>query len=323
MALVFSQCTDSARWNEFVSTSPQGTVFCHTAYLDSLEARPELYVVEENGRIVLGAVILKNEQGQGIPAPFAFSLYQGVLFADDDLEIPVHRRVGERLVLVDFLLQELEKTQKMISFCLHPTFPDIRSFSWFHYHQKELGNFQVHVRYTGLIDWRLYPDFTAYLNAIRSSRRRDYKKTSTLGLTVEASDDLDTLERLYRLTFERQDITLEEKTIKQLRKLAQQAIQSGIGEMLFCKNKEGQVISATLFLNDAKCSYYLIGANDPEFRNTGSGTYLMLENIKRAKERGKIFVDLIGINSPQRGDFKASFNASPAPYYLVHWQGKT
>jgi len=31
-------------------------------------------------------------------------------------------------------------------------------------------------------------------------------------------------------------------------------------------------------------------------------------------------VDFVGINSPNRGDFKTSFDAVPARYFLVTWQ---
>ena len=75
-----------------------------------------------------------------------------------------------------------------------------------------------------------------------------------------------------------------------------------------------------MFLNDHRGAYYLIGANDPEYRHSGSGSYLMLESLRRSQERGLATVDFVGINSPNRGDFKTSFNAVPVPYFVATWE---
>src|SRR5262249_11590621 len=105
-----------------------------------------------------------------------------------------------------------------------------------------------------------------------------------------------------------------------LRSISQAALAHGFGELSTCVSSEGTVTSATLFLFDRRCGYYLVSANDPEYRNSGSGTYLMLENIRRCQEKGLEAVDFVGVNSPNRGDFKTSFNAAPVPYFLLTWE---
>ena len=62
-------------------------------------------------------------------------------------------------------------------------------------------------------------------------------------------------------------------------------------------------------------SYYLIGANDPNYRKDGTGGFVVLEQIRYCIEQGLSYVDFIGINSQLRGDFKTSFNANPTPYF--------
>jgi lipid II:glycine glycyltransferase (peptidoglycan interpeptide bridge formation enzyme) len=70
---------------------------------------------------------------------------------------------------------------------------------------------------------------------------------------------------------------------------------------------------------DERCTYGLIGGNDPDARESGSGTMLLFECIRRGQHRGSEWIDLCGVNSPQRGDFKVSFNAEVQPYIEVHW----
>jgi hypothetical protein len=49
----------------------------------------------------------------------------------------------------------------------------------------------------------------------------------------------------------------------------------------------------------------------------------MLEKIRRCKEAGAREIEVVGINSPNRGYFKTSFNAAPKPYFIVDWDGST
>src|SRR5262249_31007636 len=158
-----------------------------------------------------------------------------------------------------------------------------------------------------------------YLDSIRTLRRREYRRCQANGFTIEPSNDLEMLIRLHRLTFARQGIDSDEQEARLLRSVARAALEQGFGELLTCRTPKGDVASATLFLYDQHCGYYLVGANDPEYRNSGSGSYLMLENIRRCQAKGMAAVDFIGINSPNRGDFKTSFNAMPVPYFTLAW----
>jgi len=45
-----------------------------------------------------------------------------------------------------------------------------------------------------------------------------------------------------------------------------------------------------------------------------------LDNIALSAQKGLQRFDFVGVNSPQRGDFKLSFNAELVPYQEVHLQ---
>ena len=80
---------------------------------------------------------------------------------------------------------------------------------------------------------------------------------------------------------------------------------------------KGKAIAAILYLVDDRTVYYLFGANHPEFRKMGGGTLLVAEMIKDAFVRGVAEVDFVGVNSPNRGDYKISFNAELKPYFVA------
>ncbi len=124
MAFELSICTDKQYWNQFVSSSPQGNIFCSTQLLDALDTNYELYFVKKGNQEILGAVILKEKTGEIITAPYSFCMYQGILFEEKVDAEPFHNKIPKLLKGVDFLLAELKKKINKISFCFSiKTFP--------------------------------------------------------------------------------------------------------------------------------------------------------------------------------------------------------
>jgi hypothetical protein len=318
MTLSLVQCTDKARWDCLVRESPHGNVFCSTPFLDALGEEYCLLLIEDQSEPLAGVVLMLRD-GQPYSGKYPLTMYQGVLLGPTLCRQPPHSRTNRTLEVLAFLLTELERRYDRISLCLHYGFEDLRSFSWFHYHEPERGRFQLELEYSGVLDLGPVADFDRYLSSIRNLRLREYRRAHSRGLSIEPSTDFDTLDRLHGLTFERQGVARDHFEVRLMRSVAQAALSRGFGQLLFCRNDRGEVASATLFLHDHRCGYYLVGANDPEQRHSGSGSYLMLENIRRCQAQGLAVVDFLGINSPNRGDFKTSFNARPVPYFIATW----
>jgi lipid II:glycine glycyltransferase (peptidoglycan interpeptide bridge formation enzyme) len=93
------------------------------------------------------------------------------------------------------------------------------------------------------------------------------------------------------------------------------AIEKNFGRLMICRDRDGEPVAASLFLFDKQSGYYLIGATDPDYRKYGVGSYIIFEQIRKCIETECKQIDFVGINSPQRGDFKTSFNAEPKSYY--------
>jgi len=319
MSLILESCNDRQEWDSFVESSPQGNLFCAAYFLKSLGVDCDFLFVKKDRDVQLGALVLKHEN-QPIRSPYPFTVYQGVLLNKSSKDMPYHKKSKWTLEIIDFLLAEMEKKYERISFCLHYAIEDLRSFQWFHYHEPQKGRFNIELRYTGLLDLLSTPDFESYLMDIRKVRRYEYRQAQKDGLTIEESKNLDILVELHDLTFQRQGIKKDEKKGQLVRAISEAALSTGNGKLLVCRDKKGIATSVSLFLYDNQCGYYLFGANNPEYLDTGSGTYLLLEQIRRCKDMGLKKVDFVGINSPHRGDFKTSFNAEPVPYFIVTWE---
>jgi len=318
MRMEFSICRDKQRWDAFVVKSPQGTIFCESRFLDALADDYELPVIEEGGHITMGAVVMLHD-GAVLPAPYPLTMYHGALCCAESERMPHHRCARWLPERVEFLLAAMARRYTRISLCLSHRFQDIRGFQWFNYHEPGRGTFAAKIGYTGLLGLHAVVDFDTLLAQVRTVRRQEYRMGVERGLNIEPSSDVQLLNRLHAATFKRQGVTRSVEEEKVLLAVSEAAVRSGFGELLVCRLGDGEPASATLFLYDERYAYYYIGANDPEYRDTGSGTFLVLENIRRALERRLAAVDFVGINSPRRGDFKTSFNARPVPYYMLDY----
>ena len=307
------------QWDAFVSQSPQGSVFCLSAFLNALLVEWEGIFITENGVPLMGAVLLMKE-GKVLKAPYPFTIYQGVMLDGSFATMPHHRRSKLIPELEEFLLAHLSVRYEQLSFCMHHAFEDLRGFQWFNYHNNGGGQFSFDLRYTGLIDLKNYLTLDDYVACIRSVRRQEYRKGLNGNFTIETSNDVDCFDELHRKTFERQGIERSAQEALLFRSITRAMLESGMGELLFCRTPTGEVASATLFLYDRKAGYNLYTANDPVFRKTGCSTFLMVENFMRCKQKKLEWLDVVGINSPQRGDFKTSMNARPVPYFIITWK---
>lgn len=316
MTYSLSKCEERSLWDNFVINSPQGNIFCSTAFLDSLGKAYELWLLTRNDHNVAGAILLKDNEGKILKSLHPFSMYHGILFDRHIAHMPAHKRIAESLEAVSQMLSKLEENYDYWSFCLHHGVEDLRAFSWHHYHEPELGRVKTDLFYTGLIH---VDNFDEYLGTIRPCKRREYRIAQKNDLKFETSKDLDLLIYLYQETFMRQGLSKEPDELNLLRSIATTAIEKGFGELFIARLPDGTAASATLFLHDEHTGYYLIGANHPDHRNSYSGVYAMLESIRRCCERGIKEIDVCGINSPNRGDFKISLNAQPIPYFMVNW----
>lgn len=310
--LSLTLCSTPSVWDAFVDASPQGSIFCRTPFLVAQGGEYDLWFVEKKRQPQAAAVVMLGDSEP--------TIYQGLLFSGHSQVFQPHRRGKWMLDVTEVLLKTLSEHYDRLSFWLHHSIDDLRGFQWFNYHEPNLGQFKLGLSYTGLLDMSLYKDFESYLGSIRKVRRYEYRRGMREGLTIEISSDIDTLDRLHEATFAHQGIEREGEK-KLLSAICPAALANGFGELLICRNRDDEAISATFFLHDENCGYYLFGANHPEYRSAGGGTVLMLENIRRCFERKLKWVDFVGINSPNRGDFKTSFNAVPTPYFISTWKG--
>lgn len=300
-------------WDALVRESPQGHVFSSSAFLQSLGASYRCYVVATpQGEILAGAAIVMSEFAMA-RAPFAFTPHQGILFAKRVASLGQQKRLTAEFRITTFFIESLLDVFTNFSMALSPFFGDLRPFQWHNYGKNELPQFEIRQRYTGhvsLIDFEL----NTYLSKVRTVRRQEYKKTRAV---IEPSHDLKSFLKLYQQTFDRQGIVIDGQTLSLVESICSKALKGGYGH-LSCAMIDGCAASMAFFVIDHDCAYYLFGANDPDLRGANASSKLLIDSMATFAARGLNRFDFVGVNSPQRGDFKLSFNADLVPYQEVH-----
>ncbi len=312
MELVLIDKVDACDWDAFVAASPQGNIFSHSRYLKSLGVQYTCHFVKKstNGEALAGVAVIENGNAMNA-APFTFTPYLGILFGQATGQ-PNYKRVTNEFVLTEFLIQRLIARYGNFNMALSHTFADLRPFLWHNYHEVDAPHFVVRNRYTAILDLH-YFQIDEYLKTIRAVRRQEFKKTTT---TISETTDVPLFLELYQKTFKRQGIDVNKQQIELVKNIVSASLENRYGRLSMAATSEG-IASMSLFIYDSCSAYYLFGANDPDLRNSGASTALMVDNIRAMAELGLSQLDFVGVNSPNRGDFKLSFNPRLTAYNEV------
>jgi len=304
---------DKRVWDAFVRSSPQRSIFVQSKFLDSLNANYDLVTCYEKDKIVAGVVIIYGASGEPINSTFPFTQYQGMLLSDNSSR-EMHSQVTYEFKVVEFFINQLAKYFKKYCLCHSWRLRDLRPFQWLNFNEPSKGQFRINLYYTAVLDLQKFENFGVYLSSVRTVRRQEFKKSSQI-LKFQFSDDESLLDALHAKTFERQNLERDISDSLLLRSISKQAVAGEYGKMSIAL-LDDVPISSVLFIYDDRASYYLFGANDPAYRNTGSGTFLIMHMIKDAFDHGLKEIDFVGANSPNRGDFKISLNAALQAYHV-------
>ena len=304
---------NDSEWDELVSESLQGNIFSDSRYLSSLCSPYTRFILRTPFGEGLAALVVMEDGQQMYSAPFPFTPYQGILFGKPVIGQPRHKRILSEYRITEFFINSLIERYGNFSMALSPAVNDLRPFLWYNYHNVDAKHFSIRNRYTAVLDLSNFR-LEDYLNTIRTVRRQEYRKSK---VELTEATDIGLFLDLYVKTFGRQDIPVTQKQLTLVKSIITSSLEDGYGRLSMAKTGSG-VASMALFIFDHDCAYYLFGANDPEWRNSGASTALMVDNICNMSERGLSKLDFVGVNSPERGDFKLSFNPVLTAYHEVH-----
>lgn len=279
-------------YDDFVATSPQGSVFCTSWWLDAVApGRWRAHELLEGERVVAAWPTLVEHKRLGSVHRWPpLTPYLGPLFPPGEGA----RRRSRELKLVEDLLGLIGPFAHLEARC-NPAFDYWTPLRW--------HGFEQTTNYT----WRLpdLSDLESVFAGFRENIRGHVRAAERGGTTVVEGTVADFLE-VHRRRFERDPPAIE--------RIDAAAAARDARTILIARDAEGRARAAGYFVHDERFTTYLLAATDAEVR--GAAALVLWEAIKRAAGRGTAF-DFEGSMLRHVESFVRSFGGVPTPYSIV------
>lgn len=302
---------NSKIWETIEKESCLSTPFIREDYLNAVGFTSKKYIVQRKNKPYMGLCIpieISSGEPKGV-VPYA--PYQGFLYLKNEKN---HTDYQHNLEATELLLDYIYETKAFSNLAFSNSYKvnDLRGVQWHHYHQPELGMFQIGLRYTAI------KSIDAPAEKIGTSRNYEAKYAiERYGLHSFYSDKTEPFMDLYERTFSRQNIHLEYQELDKVKKIIDTALENEYGQLWYIETPDGVITNGLVVLYDKHgYGYELFAANHPDHRKLGGNTRILLDVWDHLKKYGIKYFDFLGANSPQRGFYKLSFEAELVPYYI-------
>ena len=188
----------------------------------------------------------------------------------------------------------------------HPTLTNWLPFYWNGYEQT--------TRYTYLLDLAQSPQ--ELFDNLNRNMRRNIRKAEK---QVEIREDL-TLETFYEInckSFRRQGIAIP-YSFEQLHRHDASLQKNRARKIFAAQDEQGRLHSAAYLIWDRTAAYYHLSGDDPTYRQSGSGIYLIWKAILHTREElGLPVFDFEGSMLEPVENIRRQFGARQQPYFRV------
>jgi lipid II:glycine glycyltransferase (peptidoglycan interpeptide bridge formation enzyme) len=291
------------QWESFVDDSPQGTICSKHVWLNSVCNKFNIVGCFRDD-LLLGGICFEEATVAGLKiirnpllTPFI-----GIHFANNSGMNPNKRASLEKDILNQTLIF-LENNYKRVVINNHYSIQDIRAFNW--------RDYQTIVRYTYIVDLK---NIDVALEKIESRTKYEIRKCEKNNINVISSKETDTFYELLNTTYKRKGLKcpVSKNRIKNIFKTLKSISKC---KMYFAFDSEENLLSAIFIIWDKDTAFYLMGANNPDFRKYGAANLLLKTAMEDLAKRGIKFFDLCGANNAGISLFKRGFGGELKVYY--------
>lgn len=305
--LTVERVEDTFLWDNFVSSSPQGTVFSTSEWLTAgataQGGKPVILGVREDDTLVAGVSFVEIVRGPLKKASTpVFTPYGGVIYRGDP-DKPELDSESLQLQCAEKMIDWLQRKYHHIVLVHAPGFTDIRPFSWQGWNGK--------VCYTYIIDITDPEKLFKKFRKGTRSKIRQAEKSLILGGITDAEHLADMHERMFR---DRNSIPPVSRGI--VTSMVSNLMKSGLVDINTAQENNGEVIAVQAIVRDIHTIYSWIYITTHDKRHTGADSLLLWDAVKRysgSHER----LDLAGANIPSVAFFKKAFGGVLTPYYIT------
>jgi len=297
--------TDSMdEWDEFVTNSPQGCIFCRSWWLEAVcPGQYEILLVRCGPGILAGMPIHRSRKW-GFDAIYMPPLTQtlGVLLhpsASDNYE----KNLSAEMDILGVLVKAIPKVS-VFNVSYHYNFTNWLPFYWAGFRQTTCYSYALED----------LSDLEKVFAGFAHSKRKNIKKAESV---VEVKEDLPPTDFYanHVLTLGKQGSRIIYSS-SLFRRLHAATEQRNAAKTWYAVDKDGHMHAAIFVVFDAKSAYFLISTIDPDYRNSGAATLLVKRAIEYLAPHTRRF-DFEGSMIEGVENSFRRFGARQVPYFAI------
>jgi len=313
----FESCDSDTFWDSELAASPQDNIFLRSSYMRASGLDKHRYFIKLNDDIVGGITLVPKVNR----IQLNYATYQGLWLKKanisnyrDDLKI---------LESIQNVAEIIEFNKIETNLSLHWSLIDMRGFEWAFLNSNNMSiNFKP--RYTGILDLTDPQGLAGILLRMRKVRQQEFNRNYNLTINDDFNDRvLEEFLGLYsetlRLTSNAQDLLL----LNRVAELTTSSIRANTGQLFSARGSDRQPLAFILLQDDGNVGYYQFAARSRTAANIPATSKLVFTIIQELISKNRSSLDFVGMNSPARGEYKASFNARPGLYFDVATKNKS
>lgn len=311
----------NGEWDQFVADSPDGNIFALSTYLDNIGEKVVVYYCLKNQEKHAGVILIETADGKSTLLN-NFLIYNGIILgAPKKNQTNISAIRSENFKVVEFISAELAAKYKEVKMTLPPSVVDIRPLLWYNYGTNQ-PQYHAQILYTSYLkldgfDCSKKAEKMPEFQHFSVSRRQEVRYAAKKGVLTKEEFKPDLFVSFYKLTIERQGKEVDQTYLDHMKKLIAALMEKKLARMFVAYTQEGEAGSMIFIGVDNYRAYYIFGANDPNHRNTHTGSAVLWDAFILLGDSGVKEINLEGVNSPFRGWFKLSFGGDIRPYYRM------
>jgi len=269
---------DYDRWDEFVASSPDGSIYSTAKYLDVFcsvtSAKFAILAALKNDEIFGGVALYERSSRLGtFVSPRLFLYYNGLVLKDFETTYP-SKRTGRRIEVMSLLEEHLsQKNYARLSLNNRSTIEDVRPF-------KKDG-WTVDINYTYVAP---LTDMKRLWDRTEQNLRRLINRCVKKDIQFAKDDDFESFFKLHLEIHQRKGVSLY-LPHDQFKHYFEKLWAQGLCQLYFARLPGGQPIAAQLvLLGSHPISHTVCAGADAELQKIGANPFL----------RWKVFEDLSG-----------------------------
>lgn len=296
---------DFASWDHLVESSPHGTIFHSSWWLQASEQDFEILVCRDKEGSLLAGIPLPRQRRSGLTLFQSHILtpYLGPIFdlsnaSKNFQKFTRMRRLGE-------CLGRSIRGFDLLSYGVAPTGPDLQGFLWAGF-RVTVALYTFRFEAGSSID-RILEQIAPRQRLRLSSALRHHRST------LEVGDNIDAFLALNKQTFERQGMAMpwEESVVRRLLKAARAR---GQADIYLCRTLDGVYAAGLVVVWDKRTSYGLLAGGNPEVRRFGGFNLVLWQAIQDALRAGRAF-DFEGSTFPPVERYVRDWGAEAKPVF--------